>query len=426
MGKKAGLLINELNSGKHDSVLRSLYAESTDKARQRYICALSAYIEYFGDHEVQIFSAPGRTEICGNHTDQQHGRALAAAVSMDAIAVAGLAKENRMLVRSDGYKRAAIIKTWQLSPMSYDHGASQGLIRGVASYLKKNGYKIGGFNVYVTSDVIRGSGLSSSAAFEVLIGTVINGLFNRMAIPAVEIAKAAQYAENVYFGKPCGLLDQMASSMGGMIHVDFENNEEPAFEKIEDLSMLDDYTMCITDTKGSHSRLTDEFSSIPNEMQQVAGMFGCDYLREVTPLDFYNRLTQIRETLGDRAALRAIHFFTEDDRVERMLGAIKDKNTDAFLKTVRASGDSSFKYLQNVYAPERPAFQPLSLALAVSDQILQGEGAARVHGGGFAGTIQAYVPHEKVAVYKQAMDLVFGQDACHEIRIRPQGSVRVI
>ena len=295
--------------------------------------------------------------------------------------------------------------------------------------LKKSGFKIGGFNAYVTSDVLIGAGLSSSAAFETLIGTIISGLYNNGEISPIEIAKTGQYAENVYFGKPCGLMDQMASSVGGLVTIDFKDPSTPIVEKVDfDLSSKG-YSLCITDTKADHVNLTPDYAAVPEEMKKAAAVFGKEYLREVSPEEIYANISLIREKVSDRAALRALHFITENSRVEEQVNALKNGDFSRFLKSVSASGDSSFKYLQNVYTNRDIDHQAVSIALAISDILLHKDnsdhGVARVHGGGFAGTIAAFVENDFVSTYKEKMDKTFGEGSCSILQIRPVGGIKL-
>lgn len=306
-----------------------------------------------------------------------------------------------------------------------DEGTSAGLIRGMAYGLKKNGYKIGGFCACVTSDVLNGAGMSSSAAFEVLVGTIFSGLYNDMSVSPVEIALAAQYAENVYFGKPCGLMDQMACSVGGLIHIDFADPQNPQVEKVDVDFSVYHHSLCITDTKGSHANLTGDYALIPEEMKKVSEFFGKGFLREVDPKDFYKNLSNIRQECGDRPVLRALHFFEENKRVEQEVAALQAGNFQGFLENVQASGNSSFKYLQNIYTNLDVQNQSVSIGLAVSDSILEGHGVSRVHGGGFAGTIQAFVADNFVETYRKTLDSVYGEGSCHVLKIRPYGGVSI-
>lgn len=421
------VLLQELAKGLHDDLLADLYVDRGLVAgqRQRYMDALQSYTQYFGEGEVEIYSAPGRSEIGGNHTDHQHGQVLAAGINLDAIAVVGRTEDGIIRVRSDGYDLITI-DTDNLQPEESGQESTAALIGGVAAGMRQRGYRIGGFNAYVTSDVPVGAGLSSSAAFEVLMGTILSGLCNDSKVSPTEIAIISQYAENVWFGKPCGLMDQMACSVGSLVHIDFADPENPAVEKVDlDLDRAG-YSLCITDTKGSHANLTADYAAIPAEMKAVAGMFGKEVLVEVPEEEVIAAIPKIREAHGDRAVLRALHFHEENRRVTAEVNALKTTDIDAFLRVVRASGASSFQYLQNVYTTGDITRQNVSVALALSDITLGGRGAFRVHGGGFAGTIQAFVPNEMTAEYKRALDAVFGGDACRVLKIRRYGGRKVV
>ncbi len=397
-------LINFIKEGKLDDKLIDIYQgkESLDKQKMRYIDGIHQFKELFpNDDDLSIFSAPGRTEVGGNHTDHQHGQVLAAAINQDAIAIAAKNDSNVVNIKS-------------------------ALIKGVFAGCKNRGYQIGGVDAYVTSDVLGGSGLSSSAAFETLIGCIISGHFNDMKIDAVTIAIIGQYAENYYFGKPCGLMDQMACSVGSLCHIDFAESE-PKIEKIDfDLDSAG-YSLCITDTKGSHADLTSDYAAVPKEMKSVAEFFGKEYLIEVSKEDVLSNIPMLREKLGDRAVLRALHFYGENTRVEKESEALINGNVNEFLKYVLVSGDSSYKLLQNIYTTHDVEHQNMSIALCISQMILgENNGVCRVHGGGFAGTIQAFVKNEKVSEYKSALDNVFGEGSCAILKIRKYGGIRVV
>ncbi len=421
------LLKKELESGKYDELFADIYEDVnlTAYQRQRYIKLLKLFEETFSEREVAVYSAPGRSEVCGNHTDHQRGEVIATSINLDAVAVVSYNDENIIRVVSDGYPMLTV-ELADLEKKEEDEGTSAGLIKGVSYALKKEGYKISGFNAYVTSDVLIGAGLSSSAAFETIMGTIIKGLFNNMEISAVKIAQAGQYAENVFFGKPCGLMDQMACSVGGMIHIDFKDTGNPVVEKVAVDFGKYRHSLCIVDTKGSHQDLTADYAAVPKEMKAIAAYFGREVLREVDEDEFYKNIANVREAVNDRAVLRAIHFFEENKRVERIVSALNDGNFDAFLRLITDSGNSSFKYLQNVYTNKDVEHQGVSLGLAASDIALRGAGAARVHGGGFAGTIQAFVPDDMVEDYRNFMDSVFGKDACHVLKVRKYGGIKVI
>ena len=403
---------------------KDIYAGNADEQPGRYEAAVRAFTENFGEGDgIEIYSAPGRTEILGNHTDHQHGEVLAASVNLDAIAVVRKTSGDTVRVISGS---SPVITISDLSKKEDEKGTTGALIKGMISTLKDGGFTVGGFDAYITSDVIIGAGLSSSAAFETLIGTVISGLYNDMRIDPVIIAKAGQKAENVFFGKPCGLMDQMACSIGNMVHIDFRDPSEPVTEKIGFDFDMTGYSLCITDTKGSHSDLTHEYAAVPQEMKEIARLLGHDVLRSVTLDDILDNITELRGKAGDRAVLRAIHFEEENARVAKGVKALKENNLKKFLDMVRDSGNSSFKYLQNVYTSSDVRTQNVSIALAVSDSVLTDGECSRVHGGGFAGTIQAFVKNENTDKYRSAMDKVFGDGSCRILKIRKYGGIKVI
>lgn len=420
------LLKERLANHQYDNVLREIYIDAGQipYQRDRYLHAVSCFETYFGQGDIVVFSAPGRSEIGGNHTDHQQGEVLAAAVNLDTIAMARASDDNRVCVLSDGYPMITVDLDL-LDKREEEQGTTKALIKGVLYEAKKRGYSVGGFKAYITGDVLVGAGLSSSASFETLIGTILSGLYNDMNIPQTEIACMGQFAENEYFGKPCGLMDQMACAVGSLVHIDFKDRENPIVESVDfDLSQYG-YSLCIVDTKGSHADLTEDYAAVPNEMKAVAEIFGKRVLREVAKEDVFTSLNEIRRQLGDRATLRAIHFFEENERVREEVAALRSKNVDRFLELVKASGDSSYKYLQNVYTNHDIAHQNVSIALAVSEMFLKQNGVARVHGGGFAGTIQAFVRDETVESYQNAMEEIFGKDACQVLKIRKDGGIKV-
>lgn len=420
-------IINDINEGRLDEKLLDIYVDESKLSTQkdRYINALNEYKKLFTEELDGIYSAPGRSEIGGNHTDHQHGETLAASINDDAIAMVKSTDKNVVNVLSEGYDMITIDLN-DIDKKDSEEGTTIALIKGVIKGVKDHGYNIGGFNAYITSNVLSGSGLSSSAAFETLIGTILSGLYNDMKIPAVEIAIIGQYAENYYFGKPCGLLDQTASSVGGLCHMDFINPKEPAVTKVDFDMESYGYSLCITDTKGSHADLTDDYAAVPKEMKEVASFFRKEVLIEVDEADVIKNAAAIREKYSDRAFLRAIHFYEENKRVNQEVEALKTGDIDTFLKTVNASGNSSYKYLQNVYTNHDVEHQNVSVALMLSELFLGNNGVARVHGGGFAGTIQAFVKNEAVADYKKKMDIVFGDGACNVLKIRKYGGMKVL
>lgn len=420
-------LIEMIKEGKLDDTLADIYVDETliSYQQERYIKAIESYESYFFEDEVTIFSAPGRSEVSGNHTDHQHGEVIATSINLDAIAIVKQTDAGIVRVVSDGYDMIEV-SVDDLSLNEAEKESTLSLIKGVLRGIADRNYQIGGFQAYITSDVLIGAGLSSSAAYETLIGTIISGLYNDMNISSVEIAKIGQYAENVYFGKPCGLMDQMACSVGSLVHIDFADIHNPMIEKVEfDLNAYG-YSLCITDTKGSHADLTADYAAVPTEMKAVANYFGKEYLIEVSREELMRHIGDVREKAGDRGVLRALHFFEENKRVQDEVKALQSENIDAFLKQVKLSGNSSFKFLQNVYSNSDVQHQNGSIALAVSEACLGENGVCRVHGGGFAGTIQAFVKNEYVKEYQEQMDAVFGQGSCKSLKIRKYGGMKVI
>lgn len=421
-------LIEQLKDGSFDKALKELYGSSVQiisHQRKRYLEAVEKFNEYFPEHdEVQIYSAPGRIEIGGNHTDHQHGCVLAAAVDLDIIAVVAFHNEGVIRLKSKGHSHD-IVNLSDLSVQKKETGSSSALIRGIASGFHEMGVKISGFDAYTTSDVLSGSGLSSSAAFEVLIGTIIDSHYNHGKAGAVEIAKIGQYAENVYFGKKSGLMDQMVSSVGGLVSIDFHDTENPAIKSFPYDFEKSGYCLCVTDTKGSHANLTDDYVAVRSEMESIAKQLGKAVLRDVDENEFYSAIVQLREKCSDRAVMRAAHFFAENKRAVMEADALSEGNMNCFLELVRQSGESSANLLQNLYSCSNPTAQAIPLGIMLSRRILGKNGAVRVHGGGFAGTIQAFVPAEKVTEYSQEMNRIFGDGSCYILRIRPVGGIEI-
>ena len=419
-------LSKEFQNGTYNEWLKEIYLDDTmiSWQQERYAKALLKFKELYGEQPVEIYSAPGRSEVGGNHTDHQYGMVLATSVNLDAIAVVAKREDKMIRMTSEGYKPMEIDLS-SLSVAEKEIGTSHALIKGVAAGLMKEGYQAGGFDAYVTSNVLNGAGLSSSAAFEVLVGTILSGLYNDMKVSPVLIAQIGQYAENVYFGKPCGLMDQMACSVGGLINIDFKDPKTPVVKQVKVDFEKYGYSLCIVDTKGSHADLTDEYAAIPTEMKKVASCFGKEVLREVDEDAFYKLLPGIRELHGDRGVLRAIHLFEENKRVEAQVKALEAGDFDAFKKLIQASGNSSYKFLQNIYANKDWNNQSVSIGLAVSEVVLGDKGVCRVHGGGFAGTIQAFVPNEMVSEYKEAIEHVFGEGSCYTLKVRKYGGMKV-
>jgi galactokinase len=403
-----------------------LYSEPMLDA-ERLISAIERFEELFGkDRDISILSVPGRSEIIGNHTDHNNGEVMAGAIDRDIIAVVSKNGENKIRLQSEGYRLDTIDLAAELSPDRVRKFTSHALIAGVAEGFLGKGYNIGGFDAYTTTKVLKGSGLSSSAAFEVMIGNILSHLYNDGGVDAKELARLGQYAENVYFGKPSGLMDQMACAVGGFVYIDFEDNFAPVVEPIGFSLKEHGYSLCIINTGGSHASLNDDYASVPLEMREVAGYFGKKVLRGITEDEIVSEAKGIRERYGDRAILRALHFVRENARVGAARDCLKSGNVDAFLDTVKASGHSSFMYLQNVYTNKKPDEQGLSLALALADGYLKGRsGAYRVHGGGFAGTVQVFVRDEDAEGLVRLMDGVFGEGAAMKLSIRSVGACKL-
>ena len=371
-----------------------------------------------------VFSAPGRTEIGGNHTDHQHGCVLAAAVDLETVATVWVDDSSLIQIDSEGYPVIAVDLN-ELDVREDEKNTTASLIRGIASAFVQRGAKLSGFRAKVKSTVLPGSGLSSSAAFEVLIGTILNELFFDKKLSAIEIAQIGQYAENVYFGKPCGLMDQMASSVGGMVYIDFEDPEKPKVQKLEaDLETFG-YGLCIIDTGADHADLTDEYAAIPGELAQLCQFFGKKYLREIPKAEFVQKIPELRGKVTDRAILRAFHIYQENDRVRQQVEALRWDDIDAFLDLVKESGRSSWMYLQNITPAGAVKHQEVAVALALCETYLKGQGAYRVHGGGFAGTVQAFVPLDMLDSFKASIEAVLGENSCHVLNIRQEGGIRV-
>nr|WP_325239172.1 galactokinase family protein [uncultured Oscillibacter sp.] len=415
-------LLQALKGGQCDAPLSAVYtAEGLDQTRARAVRVAQALADTFAPQgDAALFSGPGRTELGGNHTDHQHGHVLCASVDMDMLACAAPNGLNVIRVQSEGYP-ALEVDLSDLSPRPQEANTSAALVRGVAEGIAKRGYAVGGFDACAVSTVLSGSGLSSSAAYEILIGNIINRFFCQEKLDAVELAKIGQYAENVHFGKPCGLMDQMGSSVGGMVSIDFADPAAPVIEKVDFDLAAAGYALCIIDTGADHADLTDEYAGVPAELKEICAHFGKAVLREVPALDFFAALPDLRRECGDRAVLRAVHIYDENDRVAGEVGALRRGDFGAFLSLVNASGLSSWRYLQNIVPAGYTRHQEMALALALAERALDSAGAVRVHGGGFAGTIQAFVPLERVAKFKAEMERVLGEGKCHVLRVRPQG-----
>lgn len=415
----------ELRAGRYDQMFAERFhcgEKQTEAYRERMLQAITEFQHIFSSDEAAIFSAPGRTELLGNHTDHQRGRVLAASVNLDIIACATPNGTNTIRIQSEGYP-LCVIDLDDLTPRSEEVNTTASLIRGVAAGIYRRGHTVGGFDCYMTSEVLSGSGLSSSAAYETAVGVILNHFFCDEQLSAVDIAKIGQYAENIYFGKPCGLMDQMACSVGGIVAIDFQDEQQPEIKQIPcDISSCG-YSLCIIDTGADHAGLTAEYAAIPYEMKEIAAAFGKDVLREVEESQLMRSIPSLRREKGDRAVLRAMHFFAENQRVDAACEALQQEDFTTFFALSRESGNSSNMYLQNVYIGANPERQEMSVALAAAEYFLQGEGSLRVHGGGFAGTIQAFVPNVMLDEFKSGMEAILGKDACHVLTIRPVGGV---
>ena len=426
MMKSVSVWKQELAGGAHTERLASLYCcapEQTPAQAARYAAVLDGLEKTFGAHtEAGLYSAPGRTEIGGNHTDHQHGRVLAGSVNIDMIAAAAPNRLNQLRVQSEGYD-LCVIDLADLTARKEEENTSAAILRGECKAFQERGASLSGLDVYISSNVPKGSGVSSSAAFEVLIGVILNDCFMTEKVSPIAIAQIGQWAENVYFGKPCGLMDQTASAVGNIIGIDFADPAHPKIQPVAFDFASCGYSLCIIDSGASHSDLTDCYAAITNELKAVCRVFGKAVLRDVPEDEFYARLGEVRQAAGDRAVLRAIHVYEDNKRVRLQLRALENDNFPAFLEYVKDSGDSSWMYLQNVIPEGRTARQEVAFALALAKHLLGGHGACRVHGGGFAGTIQAFVPNEQLEEFRGGIEAVLGEGSCHVLSIRPEGGI---
>ena len=418
------------NKSKLENALRILYGEEPgllNSQFERYKILIDRHTAKFGDSDLHFFSSPGRTELGGNHTDHNHGRVLAASVNLDTISVCNYNNSNDVTIYSEGYDTPFFVNLNELKKEREEEGTISALIRGIAFRFTELGYRIGGFNAFVSSEVLRGSGLSSSASIEVLIGTIFNAFYNENKIPSMRIEMAGQYAENNYFGKPCGLMDQMASAFGGIISIDFENPQAPKVETVDFDFESTEYKIIVVDTGGSHTELTDDYASIPNEMKSVAKFFNKEFCRDVSMNDLLSNCKKLRTEVGDRAILRAMHFIEENEKVVHQVAALRNNDFSKYLELVNQSGDSSFKWLQNIYSPKEVYEQGVSLALAITERYIEEikEGACRVHGGGFAGTIQVYLPAKLVEGYIKLIEPVFEKGSAKILTIRSEGAIYI-
>ena len=414
----------ELADGTHTSRLAALYCcapEQTPTQAARYAAVLDGLETTFGSHtEAGLYSAPGRTEIGGNHTDHQHGRVLAGSVNIDMIAAAAPNSLNQLRVQSEGYD-LYVIDLSNLAARKEEENTTMALLRGECEAFRQRGAKLSGLDVYISSNVPKGSGVSSSAAFEVLIGVILNDCFMAEKVSPIAIAQIGQWAENVYFGKPCGLMDQMASSVGNIITIDFADPAHPAVEPVQVDFSKAGLALCILDSGADHADLTDEYAAIPSECRAVAAVCGGEVLRDVPFETFLAKLPECRKQCGDRAVLRAFHIYADNERVAKQVAALRADDFDTFLQLVTESGLSSWEYLQNVIPAGYKEHQEMGVTIAAAKHYLNGKGAVRVHGGGFAGTAQAFVPVEMLADFKKNMEAILGEGRCHVLSIRPEG-----
>ena len=424
MMKPISVWKQELSGGVHAARLASLYCctpEQTPAQAARYEAVLDGLEATFGSHaEAGLYSAPGRTEIGGNHTDHQHGRVLAGSVNIDMIAAAGPNTLGQLRVQSEGYD-LCVIDLADLDARKEEENTSAAILRGECAAFAQRGAQLSGLDVYISSNVPKGSGVSSSAAFEVLIGVILNDRFMSQKVSPIAIAQIGQWAENVYFGKPCGLMDQMASSVGNIITIDFADPTKPDVEPVAvDFSQAG-LALCILDSGADHADLTDEYAAIPSECRAVAAVCGGEVLRDVPFETFLAKLPECRKQCGDRAVLRAFHIYADNDRVAKQVSALRQGDFDSFLSLVTESGLSSWEYLQNVIPAGYKEHQEVAVTIAAAKHYLGGKGAVRVHGGGFAGTVQAFVPVAMLDEFKARMEAILGEGRCHILSIRPEG-----
>ena len=424
MMKPISIWKQELADGVHTARLASLYCcapEQTPAQAARYEAVLNGLEATFGTHaEAGLYSAPGRTEIGGNHTDHQHGRVLAGSVNIDMIAAAAPNSLNQLRVQSEGYD-LCVISLDDLTARKEEENTTISLLRGECEAFRQRGAKLAGLDVYISSNVPKGSGVSSSAAFEVLIGVILNDCFMAEKVSPIVIAQIGQWAENVYFGKPCGLMDQMASSVGNIITIDFASPAKPVVEPVAVDFSKAGLALCILDSGADHADLTDEYAAIPAECRAVAAVCGGEVLRDVPFETFLAKLPECRRQCGDRAVLRAFHIYADNDRVAKQVAALRDDDFDTFLRLVNESGRSSWEYLQNVIPAGYKEHQEVGVTIAAAKHLLGDKGAVRVHGGGFAGTVQAFVPVEMLDEFKAGMEAILGEGRCHVLSIRPEG-----
>lgn len=415
---------NSLVNGEYDNLFHNTLCCDASIAVKRTLDVLDGFVKSFADEECALFSSPGRTELGGNHTDHQGGAVLAAAVNMDMLCAASKTDNNFVCIEAEQFGRISVDLSTN-KPIAAERGTSAALVRGVASWFEERGYKISGINAYVVSDVPPGSGMSSSASFEVLIGTIFNSFFADNTFSKVDIAKAGLYAENIYFGKPCGLMDQIACAVGGVVSIDFSDSIEPKVQSMNANFNKNGYSLCLISTGGDHTDLTSEYANITNEMKEISCFFGKEKLSEINEKDVVGNFAKLRELCGDRAVLRAINYFEEDRRAKKMADVLLANDINAYLKLVNMSGNGSFMYLQNIYPSGSKKMQPVAVALKAAELSLAGEGAVRVHGGGFAGTIQAYVPNVMLNEFISNMEEFLYPGCCSVLKVRKVGAVKI-
>jgi galactokinase len=413
-----------------ESLVKKFYGDNEQNINyqiDRYQKLINKFKTIFSHDKFNVFSSPGRIEIGGNHTDHNNGKVLTASINLDSIAVVSKNGNNKITIHSEGFDKPFIVELQNLNIVENEKGTTNALIRGIAFQLINLGYNVGGFDACITSDVLPGSGLSSSASIEVLIGTILSSYYNENKIAPEEIAKIGQFAENNYFGKPCGLMDQMACAVGGIISIDFEDTENPIIERVDYNFSKNGYDILVVDTGGNHADLTEDYTSIPEEMKAIAKYFGKNVCREITMQQVFENIKDLRKAVGDRAILRAIHYLSENERVDEQIQSLKDNDLSKFLSLVSDSGNSSFKWLQNIYSNKNQIEQGISLALAVTEKYISkiGNGACRVHGGGFAGTILVFLPTDKTGKYIETITSIFGNNSANILSVRQVGSTKI-
>jgi galactokinase len=421
-------IADRLRSDEGRLALSRLYGgapQVLDEQTARYLNLLERFSATFPDHQhAELFSSPGRTEVGGNHTDHNAGRILAAAVDLDIIAAVARNNSDVIRVQSEGYP-ISVVKLSELAAVEGERYTATSLIRGVCSCFQQLGLATGGFDAVATSRVPKGSGLSSSAAYEVLISVITNTLFNQGKIGNVQLAQISQYAENQYFGKPCGLMDQTTCAVGGFVTIDFKDFKQPQVKKVDYDFSASGYSLVIVDTAGDHADLNDEYEALEHEMKSVARALGGQVLREFSEEKVINKLDFLRGKVSDRAILRAVHFYRDDRRVVEQVEALENNDFQRFLQLIIDSGESSWMLCQNCYSTKAIHKQGITIALTASEALLKGRGAWRMHGGGFAGTIQAFIPEDLLSIYIEKTEQVFGKGSCHTVRIRPDGATHI-